>query len=152
MPSVLRDIRGAGMQNLIYPRLPRAEQRVVPTVLGFFYKTNPFNASMLSRMDDYCVTSAEKYISWAAQDPRLVALFPFYYSGGYADNMVGLGELPRCLARWVEFGRSVVHGAKAVGSGGSGGEGFAAPPATRVKRTCPSPKEKVKHQWCRKDL
>ena len=49
MPSVLRDIRGAGMQNLIYPRLPRAEQRVVPTVLGFFYKTNPFNASMLAR-------------------------------------------------------------------------------------------------------
>ena len=51
MPSVLRDIRGAGMQNLIYPRLPRAEQRVVPTVLGFFYKTDPFNASMLARMD-----------------------------------------------------------------------------------------------------
>ena len=95
MPSVLRDIRGAGMQNLIYPRLPRAEQRVVPTVLGFFYKTDPFNASMLARMDDYCVTNAEKYISWAAHDPRLVALFPFYYSGGYADNMVGLGELPR---------------------------------------------------------
>ena len=132
--------------------LEGAEQRVVPTVLGFFYKTDPFNASMLARMDDYCVTNAEKYISWAAQDPRLVALFPFYYSGGYADNMVGLGELPRCRARWGECGRSVVHGAKAAGSGGSGGEGFAAAAAARVKRTCPSPKEKVKHQWCRKDL
>jgi hypothetical protein len=35
-----------GMKHMVYPHLARPGQRVVPTALGFFYKTNPWNESM----------------------------------------------------------------------------------------------------------
>jgi hypothetical protein len=136
-----------GMTNMIYPKLPRKEQRVVPTTLGFLYATNPMNSSMLARMDAYCVYTARQYAEWAAEDSRLVALFPFFYNPtGYGGNMIGLSNLTQCRAEYVKMGRAVVEARRRAGGRVSVGGGVPG-----RKRRCPRTEEKVKHPWCRKD-
>eukprot|EP01052_Picozoa_sp_SAG31_P032304 SAG31_NODE_3528_length_4153_cov_1.648249_4_plen_215_part_00 len=135
-----------GMTNMIYPKLGRATQRVVPTALGFFYKTVPFNTSMQAEMDEYCVQTAEHYLDWARQDSRLVAIFPFFWGGGYGRSMLGLSGLPRCAAKWVEIGTAVVRSRAARPTALSGGG------KPHSKRSCPNTHEKVSHWWCQKDI
>ena len=163
----------------------RPDQRVVPTTLGFFYTTDPMNATMLARMDAYCVDNARHFAQarvahllrrpshthahthtstrtrtqpshspppssllaqWAREDARLIGMFPFYWNT--QAGMIGLEDLPRCQAEWVALGREIVGAAAAISAGGlprGGGQ-----PGRR--HVCPSPEEKVKHHWCRKDV
>jgi hypothetical protein len=117
----------------------------VPTTLGFFYLTDPMNATMLARMDAYCVDNARHFAQWAREDPRLVGIFPFYWLT--QSGIIGLQDLPLCQAEWVAFGREVVAAA-----GASGGERPRGGGQPARRHTCPSPTEKVKHSWCRKDV
>ena len=66
---------------------------------------------MLAEMDAYCVANAAAFLAWAADDPRIVGLFPFYWPS--TSTMVGLRDLPRCRSKWVEVGRGIVAGAAA---------------------------------------
>ena len=132
------NVQRDGMQTMVYPRLPREDQRVVPTPLGFFWKTSPFNQSILNAMDAYCEYNAEKYASWALQDDRLIGMFPFVWSS--SDTMIGLSNLPRCLAKWVQIGKDVVMKASNLRDRGG--------PRRYTKRTCPSPEERSKYTWC----
>ena len=80
----------------------------------------------------------------------LIGVFPFFYSSPgapmpYGMSMLGMGGLPRCLAKWAEIGRQVVAARagkpRYVGSGAAG-----------AKRRCPNTVEKVPHFWCNKSF
>ena len=59
---------------------------MVPTSLGFFYKTDPFNATIQAKMDRYCAYNAAQFQRWAQEDERLIGMFPFYWPS--SDTMV----------------------------------------------------------------
>lgn len=131
-----------GMENLVYPRLPRAGQRVIPTTLGFFWKTQPFNSSIRAAMDAYCVYTADQFYQWTSNDPRVIGMFPFVWSS--SETMVGLSDLPACRAKYVDIGAGIVARSARVPALRGGGR----PGRTN---TCPSPVDPVKYYWCEKN-
>lgn len=145
-PEAGWQVQRDGMTNMIYPRLTRAEQRVVPTTLGFFPHVDPKNATQMAEVDAYCVHNAEAFSDWAAVDERIVGLFTFYWVT-QPGSFVGMWDMPRCSAKWVELGRHVVARGSATGvlSRGGGRPG-------RTRTSCPTPTEKVKHHWCNKHV
>jgi len=87
-----------GMTHMIYPRLPRADQRVVPTTLGFFPHVDPKNATQMAEVDAYCVHNADRFREWAKEDARVAGLFTFYWVS-QPGNFVGMWDMPRCAVR-----------------------------------------------------
>ena len=146
------NVQHDGMVNLVYPRLPRKDQKVVPTTLGFFYKTVPFNQSMLNAMDEYCVFTADQFVKWGENDDRVAGLFPFYWitSGG----MIGLEDLPLCRARYIQLGESIVnkqqHGK--IGRVKRRYVGGGTPGRSHLNKCANPYPDPGKYYWCQKDL
>jgi hypothetical protein len=74
----------------------------------------------MSQYDQFNVEQAHQYYSWAASDPRVVAIVIWPYctwmpASGYAGTNVGLQLLPNALEAWSAFGRAIV--AKGEGKG-----------------------------------
>ena len=136
------NVQRDGMENMIYPRFTRPTQQVVPTTLGFFYETNPFNESIMEAMDEYCRYTAEQYWEWSKQDERVAGLFPFYWPS--STGLLGLRDMPRCREMYVTIGQSIVDQAGPATLKGGGRPG--------VSSSCPQTKDPVEYYWCNKSL
>eukprot|EP00039_Didymoeca_costata_P002707 m.62050 g.62050 ORF g.62050 m.62050 type:complete len:356 (+) comp11478_c0_seq1:181-1248(+) len=139
------NVQQDGFKNMLYPKLTRDSQRVVPTSLGFFYLTNPFNDTMKHTMDEYCTYNAEQYLKWGLTDERVIGMFPFYWPS--AGNMIGLSNLTKCRDAWIKIGMEIVRNSSANDEF----KGFVGGGQPGLKKSCPSPKDKIKYYWCDKN-
>jgi len=97
--------------NQIYSHL-NSNQRVVPTVLGYVEQVNDNGKRMSQQQaDEYCTINAQKYLHWALEDYRVVALLPFYWKSlpptlGYPNHW-DLSMMPNCSKTWEGIGKIV---------------------------------------------
>lgn len=118
----------------VYPRFSRADQRVVPTSLG--YDAGNLTAAAASSLDTFCAENARQFLQFGLEDNRVVGLFPFYWSSGrctrHPDGSVngpgcgpGIRELPKCAATYKAIGELII----AAGAEGTSNDPVHNPPA-----------------------
>lgn len=141
-------------QTFIYPRLPRVDQRVVPTSLG--YAEGNLSAAAAASLDSFCATNALRIFEWGLRDRRVVGAFPFHYNGGtrHPDGSItggaGIFDLPRCLATYKGLGQVIV----AAGPRGTSQDLALAPPTPtggvfpEPKCKTPMPQPPSTWAWC----
>ena len=82
---------------MVYPRLSRISQRVVPTSLGCQKAICQRN-----KRTDWTFCAQARILRWGLEDSRVVGLFPFHWNG-YGNLMAlyrgrRIIDLPRCSA------------------------------------------------------
>ena len=99
-------------QTHIYPRLSRADQRVVPTSLG--YSDGSLDVAQAASLDTFCAKNAREFLGWGLADSRPVMLAPFHWNGGQRmpngsiSGGAGIIDLPRCAATYRAIGELVI--------------------------------------------
>ena len=95
-------------KGMVYPRLSRPDQRLVPTSLG--YSGGSLDAEQAAKLDAFCATNARHFLKWGLEDSRLVGLFPFHWNGGTRNKngsisgSAGIIDLPKCAATYRAIG------------------------------------------------
>lgn len=107
-------------------------------------------------MDDFCTTNAREFLKFGLRDPRVVGIFPFYWTGGTVtpsggvDGNIGISNLPRCAATYKAIGELIV----AAGEGGTSQDPALRPPVAVdgkfVEPECgtPIPPSPGTWSWC----
>ena len=145
-------------KHMVYPRLSRPDQRVVPVSGG--WSSGSLSAAQARDLDEFCSTNAREFFSFALRDNRVVALFPFYWDGGAVNNKngsitgaAGIKNLPRCRETYEGIGKIVL----AAGSEGTSQDPAHNPPkpdknGVFIEPKCETPVEKPPGTWpwCRR--
>ena len=145
-------------QTHVYPRLSRADQRVVPTSLG--YSDGSLDVSQASSLDAFCAKNAREFFRWGLSDNRPVMLAPFHWNGGQRKpngsvvGGAGIIDLPRCAATYRAIGEIVI----AAGSEGTTLDPVHRPPTPAPDGSFPEPEcgnpiqpAPAAWSWCRRE-
>ena len=104
-------------KNMVYPRLSRSDQRVVPVSGG--WSSGSLTAMQAKALDTFCTTNAREFFQFGLRDNRVVALFPFYWNGGAFNNKngsitgaAGIKNLPNCKATYEGMGKIILAAGK----------------------------------------
>ena len=144
-------------RTYVYPRLPRVDQRVVPTSLGFDGRAL-VTAEEVARLDAFCAHNALQFFRFGLNDRRVVGQFPFHYNGGVnqpngsVTGGIGIVNLPQCLATYKGLGAVI----RAAGADGTSGDLVLSPPkpvgGAFPEPTCatPLPPPPSHWAWCKR--
>ena len=126
-------------ENMIYPRMSRSDQRLVPTSLG--YSDGNLDPQEAASLDAFCAENARHFLNWGLQDKRLIGLFPFHWNGGvrHSDGSItggaGIIDLPRCAATYRAIGSLII----AAGEKGTTNDPVHNPPHPASDGSFPEP-------------
>ena len=143
---------------MIYPRLHRPDQRVVPVSGG--WSAGSLSAEEAVALDLFCTTNAREFFRFGLEDNRVVALFPFYWDGGAVNNpngsitgAAGIKNLKHCSETYRGMGEIIL----AAGSAGTSLDPVLQPPRPNAENEFPEPKcisptmkPPDTWEWCRR--
>ena len=99
-------------ETQVYPRFSRSGQRAVPVSLG---STGSLTAAQAETFDAFCSLNAREFLRFGLEDPRVVALFPFYWDAGAVvhkngsiTGSTGIKQLTNCRATYEAIGRMIL--------------------------------------------